>query len=201
MKLWIRKIFVAIVTIITLGIYVPPIDLHAENDSSKDSENIFDNLYTNQPKLERDISPDSTLVRTLDPVEEHLQSLSEEAEKQLKVKLGSKILSEIEEDVFEEIYPRILEVIEETVRSLDENKLSYLRITENPSGGIAERIFNVYDQETSRILLKFHVRRDQRPLEGHWFNFHYHVFDDRFEKHYEIGEIYWAKNDPPQWLS
>lgn len=201
MKLWIRKIFVAIVTIITLGIYVPPLDLHPDNDSSKDSENIFDNLYTHQSEAKGEAPPRSSMARVIDPVEEHLESLSEKVEKQLKVKLGSKILDEIEEDVLKQIYPRMLNVIEELVKSVDEHKVTYLKITENPSGGTAERIFNVYDQESNRILLKFHVRRDQRPLEGHWFNFHYHVFDDRFEEHYELGEIFWAKNDPPQWLS
>jgi|SRR5699024_2417383 len=199
MKTWMRKIFVAIITVITLGFYVPPLDIHPENDSSKDSENLYNDSFTSQVQTEKDRFTD--YYTTLDPVDQHLQLLSEKAREQIKVKLGSRILSEIETDVFESIYPKVHSIIEEVVHNMDEHKLSYLEITENPSGGTGERIFNVYDLEENRTILKFHVRRDQRPLEGHWFNFHYHKEEDKFSEHHLLGEIYWDKNDPPQWLS
>jgi|SRR5690625_1091759 len=199
MKLWMRKLFVAIITFVTLGLYIPPLEINPENDRAKDSENFYDDLYSSNVQLAEEKETQYTI--TVDPVDDHLHLLSEKAKEQLKRKLGSKILTEIESDVFETIYPKMHSVIEEVVYKQDENKVSFLEITENPSGGTGERIFNVYDHNTNSILLKFHVRRDQRPLEGHWFNFHYHVYEDRFEGHYELGEIYWDKNDPPQWLS
>jgi len=198
MKLWMRRIFVAIVTVVTLGMYIPPLEAHPDKDRAKDTENFVDDKYSSAVQVTEE-KHDYTV--TLDPVDEHLQLLLNKAKQQTQIKLGPRIMTEIEEDVMREIFPKMEALIEDVVQAVGRTKVPYLEITENPSSGIGERIFDVYDHETNSILLKFHVRRVNRPLEGHWFHFHYHVHDDNFENHYDLAEVYWAKNDPPQWMS
>ncbi|MED4798110.1 YpjP family protein, partial [Priestia megaterium] len=50
-------------------------------------------------------------------------------------------------------------------------------------------------------LIRFHVRRENPPKDGYWFNFHYHAAADNFQKHYDLGKIYWNRNMPPKWFS
>lgn len=199
MRLWMRRLFVAIIAVITLGQYVPEIEIDSARAKAKDSENIYDNSYDSYI-YEEQTTESEQIVETA-PIEEHVQLLTEKAKEQIKVKLGPKILSEIETDVVEVIFPKIQSILEETFYNQDEDLIPYYEITENPSKGTGERIFNVYDHHSKQIIAKFHVRRDQRPLEGYWFNFHYHIYEDDFEKHYEIAEVYWDKNDPPNWMS
>src|SRR5699024_12744030 len=87
------------------------------------------------------------------------------------------------------ILPEIENVITHMLTDM-EDEAPYIGITEKPSTGYGERIFNIYDYRTQRDIARFDVRRDNRPQDGYWFNFHYHLGDDNFEKHYEIGEIY-----------
>ncbi|WP_347862150.1 YpjP family protein [Salimicrobium sp. PL1-032A] len=104
----------------------------------------------------------------------------------------------MEDEVIEEIFPQIEAVIESFV---DDGNVPMYEITEDPSAGYGERIFNLIHGETEEELARFHVRRDLRPGEGYWFNFHYHVKEDGYETHHPLGEIYWDKNTPPKWMS
>src|SRR5690625_2926285 len=99
------------------------------------------------------------------------------------------------------ILPTMEEALQHILTDIGEEDATYIGITEQLSTGYGEKIFHVYDYRTKNDIARFHVRRDNRPLEGYWFNFHYHLYDDNFEKHYEIGEIYWDKNIPPKWMS
>lgn len=197
MKFWLRKIFVAFVAVITLGFYIPPLDLQPNETNAKDAESLYDEFYAPTslvPKQEIiDDDSSSSIVS--------LEQFTNKAKLQTKRKLGPKIFQEVEQELTEVIFPKLEAVLKDMYEERGEEEALYLEITENPSGGIGERIFDVYDHREEKIVMKFHVRREKRPLEGYWFNFHYHFFDDRFEKHYDIGEVYWAKNDPPYWMS
>src|SRR6185437_147709 len=53
-----------------------------------------------------------------------------------------------------------------------------LAISEKPAGDYSEKIFNVYDLDNRKDLIRFHVRTEKRPQDGYFFNFHYHIADD-----------------------
>lgn len=95
-----------------------------------------------------------------------------------------------------EILPKIEEVVTDLLVNAGDEEVPYLEITEEPTAGYGEKIFNVYNQRTKEEIARFHVRRDKRPGEGYWFNFHYHLKDDQFVKHHQIGEVFWEKNTP-----
>jgi len=219
MKEWLRKLFVIFVTILTLGFYIPPL---YSNTDADDNENAFSSkenvdedqvsavdtfTRTTQAEFDSRIHDDSTthvVERTDDqqllPEDYIIQDLTEKAKEQALMKLGPRIFEQVEDEFIDEILPNIEAVL---VSYLQEAKdeLPYFSITEQPTSGLGERIFHIYDHRTEEDVIRFHVRRENRPLEGYWFNFHYHVSDDNFEKHYDIGEIYWDKNIPPKWMS
>ncbi len=62
-------------------------------------------------------------------------------------------------------------------------------------------MFNIYDEQTGKDLIRFHVRTENRPGEGYYYNFHYHTAEDQFATHHNLGDVYWSKNTPPKWLS
>lgn len=207
MKLWMRKFAVILITILTLGLYIPPIGLTSDADGRKDAENAQDKsfLSTNEVREDHQVEieeiKDHARENSVDQVDRYLVQLNEKAKEQTITKLGPKIMAQVEDDLLESILPHMESVIEEVVRESADEAVPFYEITEDPSGGLGERIFNVYDHKKDSIILKFHVRRDNRPLEGYWFNFHYHVHADNFERHYHIGDIYWDKNVPPRWMS
>ncbi|MEW8987992.1 MAG: YpjP family protein, partial [Bacillus sp. (in: firmicutes)] len=82
-----------------------------------------------------------------------------------------------------------------------EEDLVHLAISEEPGKGKSEKIFHIKDEKTGEDVIRFHVRRDQPPHEGYWFNFHYHTHHDEYQTHHDLGSIYWAKNTPPNWMS
>src|SRR5690625_5957785 len=85
MKLWMRRIFVAIVTVVTLGMYIPPLEAHPDKDRAKDTENFVDDKYSSAVQVTEE-KHDYTV--TLDPVDEHLQLLLNKAKQQTQIKLG-----------------------------------------------------------------------------------------------------------------
>ncbi|MFD2629837.1 YpjP family protein [Oceanobacillus kapialis] len=199
MKLWLRKAAVVLITIMTLGMYVPPAYLTA--DETKDD-------ISAKTNIKEDIS--SSLIETESPIEEGdeqsdglslAESLSEEAKAQTLKKLGPKISSKIDPTFLDAILTGVEESVTSTLATMAEEDFPYVGITDQPTDGWGEKIFNLYDVRTNKAFAKFHVRRDNRPMEGYWFNFHYHVKSDNFETHREIGEIYWDKNIPPKWMA
>ena len=97
------------------------------------------------------------------------------------------------------ILPKIEVALEEMASQFPDEQLQSLTISEKPSGGRSEKIFHIYDTESGKDIIRFHVRQDHIPLEGYWFNFHYHTYHDSFSAHYELGSIYWDTNTPPKW--
>lgn len=208
MKLWLRKISVILITIMTLGFYVPSAMLDVEAEESKDSLSSKANINNDATHAVSDVEKEEVEYTTeyndsYDTFnnDDYLYMLTEKATEQVVTKLGPKIVKRVENDVLETILPNIEDVLKTVLTDSDDDVLPYYGITEEPTGGLGEKIFHVYNHQTNEDIARFHVRRDNRPLEGYWFNFHYHLSDDDFEEHHELGEIYWDKNIPPKWMS
>jgi len=123
------------------------------------------------------------------------------AERQSYQKFGPKIKPVIENEFKEVILPSIEKALEEVSGQFPEEDFGYMTISERPSGGTSEKIFHIQNRRTSEDVMRFHVRRDNPPQQGYWFNFHYHTYHDQFQNHYSLGSIYWDKNTPPKWMS
>src|SRR5699024_9546688 len=129
-----------------------------------------------------------------------VKAITDQAKEQTLTKFGPKITNQVETEFTMAILPIMEEVITDLLAQ-KEDELLFLGVTESPTKGYGEKIFNIYDYRTNKDIARFDVRRDNRPQDGYWFNFHYHLCDDNFETHHEIGEIYWDKNTPPKWMS
>lgn len=203
MKLWLRKVSVILITFMTLGVFIPPtyLDAKAENgdvvSSSRDysDRSSKDTLEGNNYTTEFESSDDSNSNDYL------VNMLTTQAKEQTLMKLGPKIMNRVEDDMSSTILPNIEEVLKMIFEQAGEEKFQYFGITEQPAQGYGEKIFVVYDYRTKEEIARFDVRRDNRPKNGYWFNFHYHLSDDSFEEHFNIGDIYWDKNTPPKWMS
>lgn len=203
MKHWVRKVSVIFVAIMTLGVYVPqiPLDTDAEESNEAVSSNTDVNEDVSVVVSEPTVQEENT-APTIDSDVNHFSSdIKEKAKEQTITKLGPKIATQVEVDFMNDILPKIEESLSLILADADDDVLPYYSITERPSEGFGEKIFNIYDNRTEKDIARFHVRRDNRPLEGYWFNFHYHLSKDGFENHHEIGEIYWDKNIPPKWMA
>ncbi|MFD1039307.1 YpjP family protein [Virgibacillus byunsanensis] len=206
MKIWMRKISVILVAIMTLGLYIPPayVNTNAEESKSADSsksdfnEEVFTSISNPVGENEMDVTLDHNEPDELSNDDYYIQIMAEKAKEQTITKLGPRIVNHMDEEFMADIYSNMEEVL---AAILTEDDSVYYGITERPSKGFGEKIFNVYDVRTNKDIAKFHVRRDKRPLEGYWFNFHYHVSTDGFLEHHEIGEVFWDKNIPPKWMA
>ncbi|MEC5423905.1 YpjP family protein [Virgibacillus sp. C22-A2] len=201
MKLWLRKIAVVFIAILTFGMYIPPAYINTDTEKNEEAislKSASENVATQTLEVREEAEADITLGS-----DEGLfiTTLTEKAREQMITKLGPRIVNQVEDDILSTILPSIEDVLQTILTEAEQDTLQYYSITENPSEGFGERIFNIYDYRTNKTVAKFHVRRDNRPLEGYWFNFHYHLSTDGFEEHHEIGEIYWDKNIPPKWMA
>ncbi|WP_407271554.1 YpjP family protein [Radiobacillus sp. PE A8.2] len=199
MQHWMKKIFVVLITILTLGAYVPPIYLDANADTETDEV---------APASSNDVAPESAIEEKHDDSndapeseDDMVRAITDQAKAQTFAKLGPRIVNQVEDEFMTKILPSIEEVVNQVLVEAGEESLPYYGITEKPSSGYGEKIFDIYDARTNKDIVRFHVRRDNRPQEGYWFNFHYHLSNDGFEKHHQIGEVYWDKNTPPKWMA
>ncbi|OIK15428.1 hypothetical protein BIV60_09760 [Bacillus sp. MUM 116] len=193
MKKWVRKSFMVMVSILTFGL-VSPSQLMNNINAGKPSDQATapSGSFAQTPK----IAEESEFNR-----ERFMEDLLKQAEEQSYQKFGSKIKPVIAQEFRSIILPNIEAAITETAAQFPEEDLRNLTITEQPSGGLSEKIFHIKNSETNKDILRFHVRRDQPPQQGYWFNFHYHTYHDNYQNHYSLGSIYWAKNTPPKWMS
>ncbi|PRO66272.1 YpjP family protein [Alkalicoccus urumqiensis] len=197
MKLWMRRLTIVMMSVLTLGAYIPPLDWDDKenadetNPEKKDADLAFSEVEDSSAELEEELWS----------LEEYLDDVTEQAREQTISKLGPKIYNKVEGDVMEEILPQIEGVISSLYESEDQETVSSWTITEHPSSGYGEKIFHIYDEQEETDVLRFHVRRDMKPKQGYYFNFHYHVKDDGFEAHHTLGDVYWDKNTPPKWMS
>lgn len=203
MKLWMRKIAVALVAVVTFGLYIPEINIDVDAEQSKETADADTSgkngaaEHGRQPVLDRDSSEIQAEIPAADP----LLALSEKAQEQTFMKMGPRITAKVEDEFQTVILPKVEEALHLIMDDTDKDDFQYFSITERPSDGFGERIFNIYDERTGKDIARFDVRRENRPMEGYWFNFHYHLSRDGFEEHHDIGEIYWDKNIPPKWMA
>ncbi|MFD1851920.1 YpjP family protein [Oceanobacillus bengalensis] len=198
MKLWMRKILVALITVATLGMYTPVALLEVDADNSKDSLSEAD--LQNREATKAEVTVDTPISQNVNNKAYFIDTICEKAKTQTLMKFGPRIADRVEDEFAETILPTIENVIETLVDQAGDEYI-YYGITEQPAKGYGERIFHVYDYRTQDDIARFHVRRDNRPLEGYYFNFHYHLSNDGFKEHHQIGEIFWAKNTPPKWMA
>jgi hypothetical protein len=197
MKVWMKKLLVALVAIATLGTYTPTALLgteNSENDLSQKTSVGQEEISETEEKEE-----ETQIVAQARP--DYLQLLQNEAKAQSLLKFGPRIKEQVENEFNEIILPEMEKMLENIATDAGEDGARYLGITEQPAKGYGERIFHVTDFRTDKDVLRFHVRRENRPIDGYYFNFHYHLAEDNFKAHHPIGEIYWAKNTPPKWMA
>lgn len=190
MKKWIQKMLVSAVTVVTLGVITP-------------SHTIWSNLLDSEASAKtqivvqsHEVIKQSTLI-----VETAAIDFVSEAKEQAYQKFGTKIGPKIQDDFDTLIFPKMQQAIDETLYKNGEIQSQNLAITENPSGNYSEKIFNIYNTESGEDLIRFHVRTENRPQAGYYYNFHYHTSEDEFFTHHNLGDVYWSKNTPPKWLS
>ncbi|MFG6115441.1 YpjP family protein [Halobacillus sp. MO56] len=198
MKLWFRKVSVVLIAILTLGLYIPPTYADAETPAKKEIAS---------PKEKEDayipaeaVIPDEEITPEPPSSDYLIDVLTERAKEQAVTKLGPKIATKVEDEFAAVILPGIEEVVTALLEEAEE-QVPYYEISEQPAAGYGEKIFHLSDYRTKGEIARFDVRREKRPGEGYWFNFHYHLSKDGFEKHHDIGEIYWDKNTPPKWMA
>lgn len=191
MPIWLRNSLVVLISIITFGLVSPAQASELLSTEPKDSDvsGTFENVSIPANHLTNDEDYESFVSRIM-----------KEAEEQSFEKFGSKIGPVIENEFREIILPKMEAAIASVAEQFPEELLANLEVTEVPGGGVSEKIFHIVNEQKSDII-RFHVRRDNPPQEGHWFNFHYHTYHDQFQTHYELGSIFWDKNTPPKWRS
>jgi YpjP-like protein len=197
MNNWIRKTLFVLVSVLTFGIVTPTQLINTVN-----AENLNDRDAFEAPSSESSFRQSNSFIKESDfDKEKFIGELIKQAELQSYQKFGTKIKPIIENEFRGIILPNIEKALEEIAVQFPEEDLKNLTITEQPSAGLSEKIFNINNRVIGKDILRFHVRRDNPPQAGYWFNFHYHTYHDDFQSHHELGSIYWAKNTPPKWMS
>jgi hypothetical protein len=195
MKNWFRKSLMVMVSILTFGVVTPSQFINNVNAEKPSDKDVFEaaspSANVSQPTS---FWPEAPFNK-----EDFVEDLVKQAEQQSYQKFGPRIKPVIEQEFRDIILPNIEKALEETASQYPEADFRNLVITEDPGGGLSEKIFHLKDRFTNMDVLRFHVRRDHPPQGGYWFNFHYHTYHDDFQHHHELGAIYWAKNTPPKW--
>ncbi|MCP3738872.1 YpjP family protein [Rossellomorea sp. BNER] len=190
---WVRKSFVVLVSILTFGL-VTPAQAVLNNNEELSKQNNKQNASFQSEKSSGD-------QQTIYDHQHFVQNMMEEAEKQSYLKFGDKIKPVIEDEFKTIILPKMEEAISTLASQFPEEDLSSFEISEVPSYAKSEKIFHIFDSRTGKDIIRFHVRKDHPPLEGYYFNFHYHTHHDEYQSHHHLGSIYWDKNTPPQWMT
>lgn len=192
---WLKKSFVVLVTILTFGL-VTPSDFHwlAQAESGK------------SPKKDSVQNADTPFLHNATPYKSEplnrelfVKEMLKKAERNSYMKFGDKINVRIGNEFKEVILPKMEETIDQIATQFPEEELIQLVVSEKPAAGRGEKIFHIYNENTNEDIIRFHVRQENPPQEGYWFNFHYHTYHDKFVTHYELGMLYWDKNTPPKW--
>jgi hypothetical protein len=195
MNKWLRKSLVILFSIATFGLVTPPSSLAVQEKASEDS---ISNSAINNENIDQTITSNIEIEQF--SKDKFITNLLSEAEQKSYIKFGDKIGGVIEDEFKAVIFPKMEEIITYYLNVEDDEFFQQLEVSK-PSGGTGEKIFHIYNTQTGKDVLRFHVRRENRPLEGYWFNFHYHTYHDSFQSHKDLGSIYWDKNTPPNWMS
>ncbi|MGM7701388.1 YpjP family protein [Pseudalkalibacillus sp. Hm43] len=214
---WLRKTLVVLITVFTLGTVTPPPHLLAESDERTPTETTsavnqanlesfdFEQIIDDEPEVDLFQKPWQEVAATYEETDELKEAFVAysvyQATEQTKEKFGDRIEAKRGEEFRTVILPKIEETISQLSAHLEEEMLRNLTITERPTPGKSEKIFHIKNEHTNQDVFRLHVRREHPPGQGYWFSFHYHVSEDNFESHHELGSIYWDKNTPPNWMS
>jgi len=197
--MWFRKSLFVLVSILTFGLVTP-----AQLMNAADAYSLSDQDVIEAPAADRSMAQLPAKLKEEESEFDRdvfLESLLLQAESQSFQKFGSKIKPVIENEFRGIILPGMEQAIKETADQFPEENLKNLTITEQPGAGYSEKIFHIKNGQSGKDIIRFHVRRDNPPQSGYWFNFHYHTYHDDFQSHHELGSIFWAKDTPPKWLS
>ena len=196
MNKWLKKSLFILFSIVTFGLVTPPASLAIQE---KPSEDVTKSPF-NENRIEHVAPPIIVEDQPQLSKEQVLTNILTEAEQKSFIKFGDKIGVVIEDEFKDVIFPKMEEIITYYLNVENDEQFQHLMVSK-PSGGTGEKIFHIYNTQTGEDVLRFHVRRDNRPLEGYWFNFHYHTYHDSFRSHKDLGSIYWDKNTPPNWMT
>lgn len=194
MKQWLQRFLIASVAVLTLGAITPNHEIWLNFQSKDEPKETDSPAGGTQYSLEIAEAPDDPVY----PLYSDETQLLDQARFLSYEKFGQRIGPVIQDEFDTEIFPRIEAVIQTTLHNASERQLA---ITEQPSGDYAEKIFHVHDKTAGKDVIRFHVRTEKRPIDGYFYNFHYHTEDDGFTAHHTLGDIFWSKNTPPKWLS
>ena len=200
MKKHLQNFIIALVAVLTLGVISPNHEIWTNlqpKDDTREADRLTSSKHDLQLGLEDSIFERESFEQSL-TIEDTLFAPAKDL---AYVKFGSRIGPVIENEFEEIIFPKIEDVIQRTVVSSGGLENRMLSITEYPSGDYAEKMFHLSDKVLGKDLIRFHVRTEKRPLDGYFYNFHYHTAEDGFTVHHSLGDIYWSKNTPPKWLS
>ena len=197
MKKWLRKSAVVMVSILTFGLVTPSQFVNYLNPENHKDRDVVEAAAPESSFAQ----PSAYIEESRFDKEKFMEELMLQAEEQSYQKFGTKIKPVIENEFREVILPNIETAINQTANQFPEENLMNLAITEQPGGGQSEKIFNIKNNLTGKDILRFHVRRENPPQDGYWFNFHYHTYHDQYQSHHDLGSIYWDKNTPPKWMS
>jgi hypothetical protein len=196
MKSWIRKSLMVMVSIVTFGVVTPSQFINNVNAEKPTEKDIFEAA---SPSVNLNQATTFWSEASFNK-DEFVEELVKQAEQQSYQKFGPRIKPVIEQEFRDIVLPNMEKALEATASQYPEGDFQNLIITEEPGGGLSEKIFHLKDRFTNMDVLRFHVRRDHPPQGGYWFNFHYHTYHDDFQHHHELGAIYWAKDTPPKWM-
>ncbi|MER2089670.1 MAG: YpjP family protein [Sporosarcina sp.] len=199
MKRWLQKTLIVAVALLTFGAISPNHEIWTSLQDKDISKHAVD------PSRSDDYSIGLADSLADESSKENSESIEElfimSAKKLSYMKFGTKVGPVIADEFDNVIFPKIEEAIQMTLASSGDLDKRRLAISEKPAGDYSEKIFNVYDLQDRKDLIRFHVRTEKRPQDGYFYNFHYHTANDGFIAHHSIGDIYWAKDTPPKWLS
>ena len=193
-KKWLKKSLVILISILTFGL-VTPSDFTWFADAHP-LKNV-----NNRTQEDKELSYPPIVDTSSFDRNQRVALFKDKAEENAYQKFGEKIQPKIYNEFKTMILPKIEVALEEMASQFPDEQLQSLTISEKPSGGRSEKIFHIYDTGNGQDIIRFHVRQDHIPLEGYWFNFHYHTYHDSFSAHYELGSIFWDTNTPPKWGS
>ncbi|WEG18419.1 YpjP family protein [Alkalihalophilus pseudofirmus] len=209
---WMKRGLVISSALLTLGIFVPPNEYIKEVQAQAPAKSIGESsekplvykVNETSYELYHDVLPLSTdhyIHRDSSSQEVFTEYVMNYMYDQSMMKFGSAIAGKIEEPFKQEILPKLKDILIDTTSDLTKEEWEQVTLSKHPAAGLGEKIVHLYNQESGEDLLRFHVRRDHPPKQGYLFNFHYHTYLDQFEKHHDLGSIYWGKDSPPQWMS
>ena len=197
MKNWsrfLKKTLVVGLSVLSFGMITP--SQYQEWYEGTNAKDVKDKPYSLT-----DVTQPFEAVEVIDLQGEFLSYMVSQAESQSIEKFGPRIAPVIQDEFYSAVLPGMQTALEQFSAEYPNERLSDISISEKPSGGLGEKIFHLYDSESKKDLIRFHVRRENPPGEGHWFEFHYHTYKDDFTAHHSIARIYWSQNTPPKWLS